>query len=69
MICCLDVHLITLLGFFTQFLLGCSAEATTEEVVEVLFFKIPLMGWCEAQPMQSSWRPFSAPALQPQPSD
>ena len=27
---------------------GCSAEATTEEVVELLFFRIPLMGRCEA---------------------
>lgn len=26
----------------------CSAEATTWEVVEVLFFRIPLMGRCEA---------------------
>lgn len=27
---------------------GCSAEATLEEVEEVLFFRIPLMGRCEA---------------------
>lgn len=27
---------------------GCSAEATTGEVAEVLFFRIPLMGRCEA---------------------
>ncbi|TKC34068.1 hypothetical protein EI555_012820, partial [Monodon monoceros] len=27
---------------------GCSADATTEEVVELLFFRIPLMGRCEA---------------------
>lgn len=27
---------------------GCSAEATTGEAAEVLFFRIPLMGRCEA---------------------
>ncbi|KAL0599669.1 hypothetical protein AAY473_029545 [Plecturocebus cupreus] len=27
---------------------GCSADATIEEVAEVLFFRIPLMGRCEA---------------------
>lgn len=27
---------------------GCSADATTEEVAELLFFRIPLMGRCEA---------------------
>jgi hypothetical protein len=37
-----------LLSSSSTFWRGCSAEATTEEVVEVLFFKIPLMGRCEA---------------------
>jgi hypothetical protein len=37
-----------LLSSSSTFRRGCSAEATTEEVVEVLLFKIPLMGRCEA---------------------
>lgn len=56
MICCQDVHFIPLLRLLTQFLFHDRAglfgrghhEGGWGGAAEVLFFRIPLMGWCEA---------------------